>query len=163
MSHSGQPCGSGLVATYTPAGNATFLGKRNSPCHRGKNIYCYITDNILAQERWVGAHSGAFISCWVRFDLRKLYTLALRRWRPLNLLCGLRQSLCSSCSRPAGRSKGMYLLKVHIFNNVAVCCMVGDFRGYKFPRNRPKSIFGSVSRSMNPSENFSTCNSKGTF
>ena len=50
---------------------------------------------------------------------------------------------------------------MYLLNNVAVCCMVGDFRGYKFSRNRPKSIFGSVSRSMNPLENFSTCNSKG--
>ena len=28
-----------------------------------EKIYCYITDNILARERWVGAHFGDFISC----------------------------------------------------------------------------------------------------
>jgi len=51
------------ASTNTQAGNAKLLGERNSPCHRGKkSTYCYITDNILAQERRAGAHFGDFIS-----------------------------------------------------------------------------------------------------
>ena len=56
-----------------------------------------------------------FDSAPARFQCLGSYTADLpatrRRWRPLSLLCGPQQSVCFSHFKPAGRSKGMYLLR----------------------------------------------------
>ena len=66
MSPTGQQCGrcvlSGQVPTHRP-GMLNYWG-RGIPhvTAEKKSTYCYITDNILAQERRVGTHFGDFIS-----------------------------------------------------------------------------------------------------